>query len=62
MPVLADLERLFERVFERSTARLFRSHPQAVQIERRVERAMERVPPPAGRGEAAAREAAVNAA
>ncbi len=42
MPVLADLERLFERVFERSTARLFRAHPQAVQIERRVERAMER--------------------
>lgn len=42
MPVLADLERLLERVFERSTARLFRAHPQAVQIERRVERAMER--------------------
>ena len=42
MPVLADLERLFERVFERSTARLFRAHPQAVQLERRVERAMER--------------------
>jgi hypothetical protein len=42
MAVLADLERLFERVFERSTARLFRAHPQAVQIERRVERAMER--------------------
>jgi hypothetical protein len=32
MPVLADLERLFERVFERSTARLFRAHPQAVQL------------------------------
>jgi hypothetical protein len=42
MPVLADLERLLERVFERSTARLFRAHPQVVQIERRVERAMER--------------------
>jgi hypothetical protein len=42
MAVLADLERLFERVFERSTARLFRAHPQAVQLERRVERAMER--------------------
>ena len=41
-PVLADLERLFERVFERSTARLFRAHLQAVQLERRVERAMER--------------------
>ena len=42
MPVLADLERLFERLFERSTARLFRAHPQVVQLERRVERAMER--------------------
>jgi len=42
MAVLADLERLLERVFERSTARLFRAHPQAVQLERRVERAMER--------------------
>jgi hypothetical protein len=42
MPALADLERLFERVFERSTARLFRAHPQPVQLERRVERAMER--------------------
>jgi hypothetical protein len=40
--VLADLERLLERVFERSTARLFRAHPQAVQVERRVERAMDR--------------------
>jgi hypothetical protein len=42
MAVLADLERLLERVFERSTARLFRAHVQAVQLERRVERAMER--------------------
>jgi bifunctional DNA-binding transcriptional regulator/antitoxin component of YhaV-PrlF toxin-antitoxin module len=42
MAVLADLERLLERVFERSTARLFRAHPQAVQVERRVERAMDR--------------------
>lgn len=40
--MLADLERLFERLFERSTARLFRAHLQAVQLERRVERAMER--------------------
>lgn len=40
--MLADLERLFERIFERSTARLFRAHLQAVQIERRVERSMER--------------------
>jgi hypothetical protein len=42
MAVLADLERLFERVFDRTTARLFRAHPQPVQLERRVERAMER--------------------
>ncbi len=42
MAMLADLERLFERIFERSTARLFRAHLQAVQLERRVERSMER--------------------
>ncbi len=42
MAMLADLERLLERVFERSTARLFRAHPQPVQVERRVERAMDR--------------------
>lgn len=42
MAALADLERLFERLFERSTARLFRARLQPVQIERRVERAMER--------------------
>jgi hypothetical protein len=42
MAMLADLERLLERIFERSTARLFRARPQAVQLERRVERAMER--------------------
>ena len=41
MAILADLERLLERVFERSSARLFRTHVQAVQLERRVERAME---------------------
>jgi hypothetical protein len=41
MAFLADLERLLERVFERSSARLFRTHVQAVQLERRVERAME---------------------
>lgn len=40
--MLADIERLFERIFERSTARLFRAHLQAVQLERRVERSMER--------------------
>ena len=42
MAVLADVERFLERVFERSTARLFRAHVQPVQLERRVERAMER--------------------
>lgn len=42
MPSLADVERLLERVFERSTARLFRARVQPVQLERRVERAMER--------------------
>jgi hypothetical protein len=42
MALLADVERFLERVFERSTARLFRAHVQPVQLERRVERAMER--------------------
>ena len=42
MAMLADLERLFERLFERPTARLFRTRLQPVQVERRVERAMER--------------------
>jgi hypothetical protein len=42
MPVLADVERLLERVFERTTARAFRARIQVVQVERRVERAMER--------------------
>jgi hypothetical protein len=42
MPALADLERLLERVFERTTARLLRARPQVVQVEHRVERAMER--------------------
>jgi hypothetical protein len=41
MAAIADLERLLERVFERTSARLFRSRVQAVQVERRVERAME---------------------
>lgn len=41
MPAVADLERFLERVFERTSARLFRSRIQAVQVERRVERAME---------------------
>lgn len=42
MAAVADLERLLERVFERTTARLFKAGVQEVQIERRVERAMER--------------------
>lgn len=42
MASIADIERFFERVFERSTARLFRARLQPVQLERRVERAMER--------------------
>lgn len=42
MPALADLERLLERLFERTTARVFRVNLRPVQVERRVERAMER--------------------
>lgn len=42
MATLADLERLLEQVFERTTARVFRTRLQAVQVERKVERAMER--------------------
>ena len=42
MAAVADLERLLERVFERTTARLFGAGIQVVQLERRVERAMER--------------------
>jgi hypothetical protein len=41
MTSLADLERLLERVFERTSARVFRMRPQPVQLERRLERAME---------------------
>ena len=41
MVAVADLERFLERVFERTSARLFRSRIHAVQVERRVERAME---------------------
>ncbi len=41
MVAIADLERLLERVFERTSARVFRSRVQAVQVERRIERAME---------------------
>lgn len=41
MSVIADVERLLERVFERTSARVFGTRLQAVQLERRVERAME---------------------
>jgi pSer/pThr/pTyr-binding forkhead associated (FHA) protein len=41
MPPLAALERFFERLFERPSARLFRTRVQPVQIQGRIERAME---------------------
>ena len=41
MPPLAAIERFFERLFERPTARLFRTRLQPVQLQRRIERAME---------------------
>ncbi len=41
MAAVADLERLLERVFERTSARLFRSRVQPLQVERHIERAME---------------------
>jgi hypothetical protein len=41
MPPLTAIERFFERLFERPSARLFRTHVQPVQIQRRIERAME---------------------
>ncbi|HVL54655.1 MAG TPA: DUF3662 and FHA domain-containing protein [Vitreimonas sp.] len=41
MRPLAALERFFERIFERPSARLFRARIQPVQIQRRIERAME---------------------
>jgi hypothetical protein len=46
MAAAADLERLLERVFERTTARLFRARIQVLQVERKVERAMERARTP----------------
>ncbi len=42
MASIADIEQLLEDLFERSTSRLFRTKLQAVQIEHRVERTMER--------------------
>src|SRR6478735_4294654 len=41
MPQLTAIERFFERLFERPSARLFRARLQPVQLQRRVERAME---------------------
>jgi nitroreductase len=41
MAAVADLERLLERVFERTSARIFRSRVQPVQVEHQVERVME---------------------
>jgi hypothetical protein len=41
MPPLAAIERFFERLFERPSARLFRTRLQPLQLQRRIERAME---------------------
>jgi hypothetical protein len=41
MRPLTSLERFFERLFERPAARLFRPRLQPVQLQRRIERAME---------------------
>ena len=41
MPPMSAIERFFERLFERPSARLFRTRVQPVQIQRRIERAME---------------------
>ena len=41
MTPLAAIERFFERLFERPSARLFRARLQPVQLQRRIERAME---------------------
>src|SRR5919108_1472255 len=41
MRPLAALERFFERLFERPSARLFRARLQPVQLQRRIERVME---------------------
>jgi len=38
---MAALERFFERIFERQTARLFRTRLQPIQLQRRIERSME---------------------
>ena len=41
MPPLTAIERFFERLFERPPARLFRTRLQPIQIQHRIERAME---------------------
>ena len=41
MPPFAAIERFFERLFERPSARLFHARLQPVQLQRRIERAME---------------------
>jgi hypothetical protein len=41
MTPLAAIERFFERLFERPAARVFRTRLQPVQLQRRIERAME---------------------
>ena len=41
MPPLTAIEQFFERLFERPSARLFRARLQPVQLQRRIERAME---------------------
>ncbi len=41
MPLLTAVERFFERLFERPSARLFRTRLQPVHLQRRIERAME---------------------
>jgi hypothetical protein len=41
MAAVADLERFLERMFERTSARVFRARVQVVQVDHRVERAME---------------------
>jgi len=41
MPPLTAIERFFERLFERPSARLFRARLQPIQIQHRIQRAME---------------------
>ena len=48
MPPLSGLERLLERLLERPSARLFGTRLQPIQIQRRIERAMERDRRPIG--------------